>query len=609
MTGGLRSHTLARPPQHKSQHTAMCGTMRVVCALVVAAFVLAGVDACTNYLITKGATVDGSTQISYAADSGSLYGSLGHYAAKIHANGSTREVWDWDSGVFMGEITEASETYNVVGNMNEHQLAIGETTFGGLEQLGHQPGAIIDYGSLIWITLQRTKTAREAIQFMGSLVAEYGYASEGESFSIADPNEVWVLEMIGKGPGEKGAVWVAMRIPDGYVSGHANQARIQTFPRDDPDNCMFSKDVVSFAVTKGLYPASAKPEDFSFSDTYDPVGFTGARFCEVRVWAFFRQVNASMESHLDYVQGYNLKNRMPLYVKPAKKIALNDTFWYMRTHFEGTWFQNYGVERADVGAGAFHSPYRWRPLEWQSGGKTYVNERTVGTQQTAWHFVAQMRSWIPDPVGGLFWFAVDDTAHSVHFPMYATATSVPAAFGDRYGQEPAAAVKYGVDGDGLNFSFDSAWWVFNLVANYAYSRYSDVNADVAANIVAIEKQFIEEVVGIDEAAMAIAKDSREDAIAFLTKYSADTGNTLVKTWLSFFTKLFTTYRDGFRNTETSVPVCKPGQRENCTFRPIPSSKETGYDKAWYARIVSENGEHYHVPAQQQEHDRRKLRLV
>ena len=337
---------------------------------------------CTNILVSRGASADNSTQLSYNADSGSLYGSLGHYPAADHPPGALREIWDWDGSFYLGSIPEVSHTYNVVGNANEHGLIIGETTFGGLEALGGAgTGAIMDYGSLIWVTLQRAKTARAAIAIMDSLCQTYGYASEGESFSIADGEEVWLMELIGKGK-EKGAVWVAQRVPEGYIGSTANQARITTFPRDDPANCLFAKDVVSFAQSHGLFPKDASEASFSFSDTYDPVTFGGVRLGEARVWNIFQPASGgAFGEYLDYAQGKNLSHRMPLFARVAHKLTVNDTMELMRTHFEDTWFDTRGLSRDDVGAGSGNSAYRWRPLQWSSGGKHYVNERTVGVQQ------------------------------------------------------------------------------------------------------------------------------------------------------------------------------------------------------------------------------------
>jgi len=383
---------------------------------------------CTNYLITKGANVEGANMITYNADSHTLFGALYHFPASDYTNGTMLDVYDWDTAVYLGKIPQVSHTYNVIGNINEFALSIGETTFGGLGPLQKQAKAIVDYGSLIYITLQRSKSAREAIKTMGSLVAQYGYYSEGESFSIADPNEVWVLEMIGKGNYEKGAVWVAQRIPDGYVSAHANQARITNFPLNDADNCIYSPDVISFAKKHGFYPSSAADNLFSFSDVYDPVTFDGARFCEGRVYSFFRNVKSSiLAQYLDYAQGRNLTNRMPLWIKPDRKISLNDTFSLMRDHFEGTWLEF----NSDVGAEAFQLPYRWRPMTWSVGGAEYVHERATSTQQTGFSFVSQLRSNFPSPIGGIIWFGVDDSALTLHVPMYCGMKSIPFSFSEK----------------------------------------------------------------------------------------------------------------------------------------------------------------------------------
>ncbi|KAJ4463106.1 putative peptidase C69 [Paratrimastix pyriformis] len=470
-------------------------------------------DACTNYLVTRGASADGSNIITYAADSHVLYGALYHYPAADHAPGEMRKIIDWDSGEYIGQIPEVAHTYNVIGNQNEWAPS--------------QPGAIVDYGSLIYIALQRSKTAREAIKVMTDLVAQYGYASEGESFSIGDPNELWVMEMIGKGAGEKGAVWVARRIPDGMICAHANQARITTFPLNDPDNCYYSADVVDFAKRKGLYPASAPADQFSFSDAYNPITFDGARFCDVRVWSFFRKFVNGMDAYLEYAKGYNLTTRMPLWVRPVAKIMVFDVMNAMRDHLEGTWFDF----RGDAGAEAFGLPYRWRPLTWDLDGKTYFNERTVATQQTGWSFVSQMRSWLPAPLAGLFWFGVDDTAGTVYAPFYGSATRVPWNYDTR-------------NGDMMTFSFDSAFWVFNLVTNFAYQRYSIIQPEIAMKIQDYEMRYLNETVNVDVQAMKLYQSSPASAVEYLTAYSEKTGSALVQDWLTFFKYLFVKYMDG-----------------------------------------------------------------
>ena len=538
--------------------------------------------ACTNFLITKGASADGSTMISYAADSHVLYGELYHWPAATYPDGTMLDVYEWDTGKFLGQIKQATQTYNVVGNMNEFQVAIGETTYGGLPELGSQPGAIVDYGSLIYLALQRSKSAREAIKIMTELVAEYGYTSVGESFSISDPDEVWILELIGKGEGNKGAVWVALRIPDGYVCAHANQARIMTFPLADgkksitfdeidkifePEvECVYATDVISFAKSKGFY--EGEDEKFSFSDTYAPVGFGGARFCEVRVWSMFRQVKEGMDKYYDYASGHNLKNRMPLWIKPDRKISVENMMDFMRDHLEGTPLDM----TKDMGAGPFENPYRWRPLTWEVDGQRYCNERATSTQQTGFVFVTQSRSWLPDPVGGIFWFGVDDAASTVFTPMYCGITEVPNAF--------AAG-----NGSMMEFSFESGFWVFNLVSNFAYTRYNLIHPEIRAKQTAYEIKFIEDVAEVDKKAVKLIDEGDKDgAIAAITKYSVNAGDETVQNWLNFYTYLFTKYMDGNVKTKAEVP-------EGYKYH-VPHLKQPGYGKDWYKKIVDETGDHF-----------------
>ena len=355
---------------------------------------------CTNFLVGKSASIDGSTMISYNADSYFLFGALYYRPAATYPAGTMLDIHDWDSGKYLGKIKQVESTYSVVGNMNEHQLCIGETTFGGLHEL-IDTTAIIDYGSLIYITLQRAKTAREAIKVMTDLVAEYGYYSEGESFSIADPNEVWILEMTGKGTNNKGAVWVAQRIPDDCVSAHANQARITTFPYDDKNNCLYSEDVIAFAREKGYF--KGKNKDFSFSDTYAPLDYGALRFCEARVWSFFRKVNPEMDKYISYIKGDSLQ-RMPLWIKPTAKLSAQKLKDYMRDQYEGTEFDM----SKGIAAGPFGSKLRCSPLTFTVDSVEYGHERPTATQQTGFTFVAQMRNWLPDYIGGILWFGVDD---------------------------------------------------------------------------------------------------------------------------------------------------------------------------------------------------------
>ncbi|MBN1633710.1 MAG: C69 family dipeptidase, partial [Ignavibacteria bacterium] len=420
------------------------------------------VYACTNLLVTKGASKDGATMISYTADSHTLYGELYHWPAADYPPGTMLKIYEWDTGEYKGEIPQVAHTYNVIGNMNEHQLAIGETTYGGREEL-HSPTGIMDYGSLMYIALQRAKTAREAIEVIADLMEKYGYCSEGESLSISDPNEVWIMEIIGKGPDKKGAVWVAMQIPDGYICGHANQSRIQTFPLNDKENCLYEKDVIKLAREKGWF--NGKDEEFSFSDTYNPVDFGGARFCEARVWAMFNRVKKGFgEQYLDYAMGKNLKNRMPLWIKPDEKISLYEAMELMRDHYENTPMDM----NNDIGGGPYKVPIRWRPMTWKinkDDSVTYLHERATSTQQTGFSFVTQSRSWLPDPVGGIFWFGVDDTYTTVYTPMYSCITEKPSNF--------AAG-----NGSMMVFSDSAAFWIFNQVSNFAYTRWIDMIPEI-----------------------------------------------------------------------------------------------------------------------------------
>lgn len=478
---------------------------------------------CTNLLVGKKASVDGSTLISYAADSYGLYGELYHWPAQQYRPGEQLDVYEWDTGKYLGKIPQVLQTYNVVGNMNEHQLAIGETTFGGRSELIDSTG-IMDYGSLIYITLQRARNAREAIRVMTELVTEHGYYSSGESFSIADPNEVWVMEMIGKGAGNKGAVWVAVRIPDDCVSAHANQARIQQFRLNDPENCLYSSDVISFAREKGYF--SGKDADFSFAQAYAPIDFGALRFCEARVWSFFNKVNSEMGQYISYAQGRST-DPMPLYIQPDRKLSAQDIHEMMRDHYEGTeldW-------RFDVGAGPFHSPYRWSPLTFEVDSVEYCNERPIATQQTGFSFVAQMRSWLPNAIGGILWFGVDDAAQTVYYPIYCGHTEVP--------HEMAPG-----NGDLLNFSWTSAFWIHNWVSNMVYTRYSDMSIDMKKVQARLEEQFRTAQPAVEQQVLALYAKSQPEAIHYLTQYSNKLVREGVAEWKKLGEYLMVKYIDG-----------------------------------------------------------------
>lgn len=523
--------------------------------------------ACTNLLVGKKASVDGSTMITYSADSYALFGELYHWPAKKYTKGEKLKVYEWDSGKYLGEINQALETYNVVGNMNEHQLTIGETTFGGREGLA-DPDGIIDYGSLIYITLQRAKNAREAIKIMTDLVVEYGYYSEGESFSIGDPNEIWVLEMIGKGKGNKGAVWVAVRIPDDCISAHANQARIQQFPLNDPENCIYSKDVISFAKEKGYY--KGKDKDFSFAKAYNPLDFGGQRYCEARVWSFFNRYNKDMAKFVTYAKG-ETQEPMPLYIKPDRKLSLSDVKDMMRDHYEGTaldWTN-------DIGAGPFESPYRWAPLEWEVDSVKYCNERPIATQQTAFTFVGQMRSWLPNAIGGILWFGMDDAANTVYTPMYCSITETPECY--RVG-----------NGDLYTFSWTSAFWIHNWVANMVYSKYNYMHADLVKVQKELESGYIAQQENIEKEAQALFNKSSQDAVSYLTKYSSNQAQQAFDKWKKLGEFLIIKYMDGVVRKEENGKFVRNEHGE-------PSSPQrVGYPKSFYERVVKETGDKYKV---------------
>ncbi len=537
-------------------------------------------NACTNFIITKGATKDGSVMISYSADSHVLYGELYYWAEKNWPAGTMVNVYEWDTGKLLGKIPQKSHTYSVVGNMNQHQLSIGETTFGGRLELMDST-AIVDYGSLIYMTLQRAKNAREAINTFSQLVNDYGYASEGESFSIADANEAWILELIAKGPGKRGAVWVARRIPDGYISGHANQPRITTFPLSDGVKSITSKemskinnpevetiyayDVIDVARSYGWFKGEDK--DFSFADAFAPLNFSAARFCEARVWSGFNMVNSEMGKYLDYAMGENLQNRMPLWIKPDNKLGPKDVMRMMRNYYQGTPMDM----TKDIGAGPYGSTVRWRPMEWQVDGVKYINERAISTQQTGFSFVAQSRSWLPDAVGGINWFGVDDTYYTVYTPMYCGITKVPETF----------AVG---NGDIMTFSDNSAFWVFNQVTNFAYTRTRLLIGDLQKKQSELEDGYMTQTPNIDKTAEALYKKSPEEAVKFLTDFSVKSGNNTVKQWKGLYQFLFVKYVDG--NVKEKQPVPK-----NYKFM-VPKLSQPGYGDEWNRIIVKNTGDKF-----------------
>lgn len=552
----------------------------VLLAMVFSGATIHILNGCTNFLISKGASTDGSTMITYSADSYALYGELYFWPERNWEKGSMMDVYEWDSGKFLGRIPQVSHTWNVVGNMNNHQLAIGETTYGGRSEL-RNPDGIIDYGSLIYITLQRATNAREAIKIFSELVDNYGYYSSGESFSISDPDEVWIMELIGKGPGKKGAVWVARKIPEGYISGHANHARITTFPLADGKKSITSKqfdllmnpeietiyayDVVDLAKDMGWY--NGKDKDFSFSDIYAPIDFGAARFCEARVWSGFNRVTSGMDKYLDYAMGENLTNRMPLWVRPDKKLSVHDVMELMRDHYEGTAMDM----TQDVGAGPYGNTARWRPLSWSVDGQSYFNERPISTPQTGFSFVSQSRSWLPDPVGGILWFGVDDTYYTVYTPMYCGINTVPESFEEG-------------NGDLMTFSETSAFWIFNQASQFAYSRTSLVEEDVKAIQQRLEKGFIRQVAEVDQIASEIYKQNPVAAENYITQFSLAAGEQCAREWKGFYHHLMTKYLDGTVRE-------KPEPREGYKYI-SPIIRSPGYGDAWYRLIIKESGDKF-----------------
>jgi len=514
--------------------------------------------ACTNFLVGKAATLDGSTLISYNADSYFLFGALSHSPAATYPIGTMLDVHDWDSGKLLGKIKQIEKTYSVVGNINEHQVSIGETTFGGRPELVDTT-AIMDYGSLIYISLQRSKTAREAIKTMTDLVAEYGYYSEGESFSIADPNEVWILEMVGKGANNKGAVWVAQRIPDDCVSAHANQARITTFPYDDKNNCLYAEDVIAFAREKGYF--KGKNKDFSFSDTYAPLDYVALRACEARVWSFFRKVDPSMEKYITYIKG-ETADRMPLWVKPAFKLTAQKLKEYMRDQYEGTEFDM----TKGLAAGPFGSKLRCSPLTFKVDSVEYVHERPTATQQTGFTFVAQMRSWLPDYIGGILWFGVDDAAAGLYVPMYCGIDRIPECY------RPD-------NGSLLEFSATSAFWTYNRVANYAYSKYSYMMPDIKKVQTKWESDFNVLVPAIDKVAGGMTE---ADARVFLSDFSIAQAENSTAAWNRLGEYLLVKYMDG------NIKAEKNGKFVQNEYKIPPTIIRAGYPEAFLRQMVKEN---------------------
>lgn len=533
---------------------------------LLAAAVTADSSACTNLIAGKGATTDGSVMMSYSADSHNLFGFLHHSPAARHPKGAMRKITDWDTGKPLGEIPQVAETYNVVGNMNEHQLAIGESTWGGREELADTTGqSVMDYGSLIYVTLERAKNAREAIDVMTDLVEKYGYASEGESFTIADKNEVWVMEMIGKGA-EKGAVWIAVRIPDNAISGHANEPRIRKVDLKDKENVRYSKDMIKFARKRGYF--TGKDQDFSFADAFAEHDPSTRRGCDARVWSYFRRFNDGADQYFAWVNA-DSNEPMPLYIIPDRKVSPEGMQDAMRDRFQGT---PYDMTQ-DVGAGSYHVPYRWRPMEYEVDGKKYLMERAIATQQTGWSFVSQSRDWLPDPVGGVFWFGTDDTNTSVYMPLYCGMTEVPAEL---------------AQGDINTFDINSNFWVNNIVANEAYHRYDMMIPDIRKVQNKLEKGFFEQVKANDPKLKAMVEAGDMDAYRnAVNALGAQDAKEATDRYRDLAVYLFVKFMDGNRKKTDADGNFIKSQYGLPVYPEFP-----GYDKKYYENIVKESGDHF-----------------
>ena len=548
---------------------------KILITIAMIAFTSIGTAlACTNFIITRGASTDGSNMVSYSADSHQLYGALYKHnpPKKGYKAGTRLAVYEWDSGRYLIDIPQVRETYKTVGNMNEHQLIIAETTYGGRSEL-EDPNGKMDYGSMIYITLQRAKTAREAIMQMVELANTHGYASSGESFSVVDKDEAWIFEFIGKGSkmvnGEnvnKGIVWVARRIPDGYISAHANQARIAEFPLNDPENCMYSPDVISFAREMGYYDGADAA--FRFCDAYAPLDFSAMRGCEARVWAFFRMFAPDMDQYVDYAMGHNPNNPMPLWVKPTSKISPKEVFDAMRDHYEGTPMDM----TVDIGAGGNKTPYRWRPMNFEVDGVTYVNERAIATQQTGFWFVAQARKDLPDAIGGVIWFGVDDAATSSLTPIYCSTTEVPWCFSEE-------------NGSMLEYSDESAFWIYNRVTQFAYLNYEYIGAAVREKVDEWENRQIKASKEFENRVIA-ARMSEDKMVKEATKFSTETAQQMFGEWVALDKYLMVKFIDGNIKKEDANGFIDNGNGKNIPTFP----SQPGYTRKWKESVVKDHGE-------------------
>ena len=538
-------------------------------SLVLSAAMLlasSGAFACSNLIVGKKASVDGSVMVSYNADDYGMFGHLCHYPAGTHPKGTMRQIYDWDSGVYHGEIEEAPVTYNVIGNINEFQLSIGETTYGGREEMVDSTG-ILDYGSLIYVTLQRAKTAREAISVMTSLVEKYGYNSEGETFSICDPNEAWIMEMQGTGAGSKGVVWVAMRIPDDAICAHANQSRIGKFNMKDKKNVLYSKNVISYARKMGWF--NGKDSDFSWKNTYAFPDFSGRRFCDARVWSFFNHYADDFDRYLPWALGKDKDAEdMPLWIVPNRKLSVADVGNGMRDHYEGTAL---ALDTTSIGGGIYEMPYRPTPLTFTVDGKQYFNERPISTQQTAFTFVSQLRSWLPREIGGVLWFGNDDANMVAYTPVYCGNTVQPACYNTK-------------GADAVTFSSDNAFWLCNMVSNMVYPRYSQLFPELKAVRDSLETSYFANQTSIEKQAADLYQTDKAAALKLLNNYSNTKADEMLASWKHLATRIIVKYND------MAVKKEKDGKLLQSVTRP-------GYPASFGRKLVKETGDWYAVPVE------------
>ena len=521
-------------------------------------------SACTNLIVGKKASVDGSVLVSYNADDYGMFGHLCHYPAGMHKKGEMRKIFDWDTGEYHGEIPEAPVTYNVIGNINEFQLSIGETTYGGREEMVDTTG-ILDYGSLIYVTLQRAKTAREAISIMTSLVEKYGYCSSGETFSICDPNEAWIMEMMGTGPGSKGVVWVAVRIPDNAICAHANQSRIGKFDMKDKKNVIYSKNVISYARKMGWF--TGKDADFLWKNTYARPDFSGRRFCDARVWSFFNHYQKGFDRNLPWALGKDPNAEdMPLWIIPDRKLSVHDVEMGMRDHYEGTAL---ALDTTNVGGGIYQMPYRPTPLQFKVDGKTYFNERPISTQQSAFSFVSQLRSWMPREIGGVFWFGNGDANMIAYTPVYCGNTVQPECY-----NTPGA--------DAVTFSDKNAFWVCNWVSNMVYPRYSQIFPELKIVRDSLEASYFAQQADFEKKAMELYATDKQAALRLLNEYSVDKAQQMLAEWKNLAIRIIVKYND------MGVKQEKDGKIQKKVMRP-------GYPESFARKLVKETGDWYAVP--------------